>query len=66
MATEVNETVPESIYSIVRDFVVRLVALLQNALYDVYFAPQASKRVETAREGFSELQEASRPQKICL
>ena len=66
VTTEVNETVPESICSIVRDFFVRLVALLQNALYDVYFAPQASKRVETAWEGSTRPAEAYNLQKFYL
>ena len=61
-----NETVPESICSIVRDFFVRFVLLLQNAFLRLYFVPRASKRVETAWEGFSEAQERVGPRKIYL
>lgn len=61
-----NETVPEDVVSEYGDFFVRLVALLQNAFLMRYFASRRSKRVEIAREGFSELQERSGPQKICL
>ena len=64
MATKVNETVPEDVVSEYGDFFVRLVALLKYRVYGLYFASQASKRVEIAWEGFSERLEHSGPQKI--
>ena len=59
-----NETVPEDVVSEYGDFFVRLVALLKYRVYGLYFAPQRSKRVETAWEGFPEALEACNPRKI--
>ena len=63
MATKTFRLIRDTMGSEYTDFFVRFVRLLQNALYDVYFAPQASKRVETAWEGSPERLERSGPQK---
>ena len=66
MATKVFRLILVTMGSEYVYFFVRLVALLKYRVYGLYFAPQASKRVEIAREGFPELQERVGARKIYL
>lgn len=66
VATKVFRLIHNTMGSECVAFFVRLVALLRNRLYGLYFAPQASKRVETAWEGSTRPAEAYNLQKIGL